>query len=181
MEFPRRTKAPLSPWLIAYLAVLVLLLAIAAVLAFQRGVRASGKGSTPVAAGLAPSIQLDPGAGGPGTAITITGRGWREADSLFIRIEDPGSRVSDQVSAYALGTVPPGDEFTAQFTFPSDPAFTSSSYVTLTVWSPLSGDRASRPFLLQGRPGQGGDLAGAAPAAQPTAFVATSTPRPLNR
>jgi len=113
-----------------------------------------------------PSVQLSPAEGGPGTRITITGAGWRPADTVFVRLEDPANGQGPQV-AYAAAIVTDEGTFTASFTFPSDIRWTSLPRVRVTAWSPALGQKASATFQVLST-------------AQPPAATPSPTPTPTS-
>ncbi|HEY64480.1 MAG TPA: hypothetical protein G4O02_07895 [Caldilineae bacterium] len=92
-----------------------------------------------------PAIQLMPGEGGPGTRITVTGEGWRPADTIFIRLADPADGRGPQ-TAYTAALVTDEGTFTASFTFPADEQWTSLPRVLVVAWSPATGQEASAVF-----------------------------------
>jgi uncharacterized protein YgiM (DUF1202 family) len=94
-----------------------------------------------------PAIQLTPSEGGPGTRITISGQGWRPADTIFVRLGDPSNGEGPQM-AHTAGIVSDEGTFTASFVFPSEARWTSLPSVRVIAWSPATGQEASAEFRL---------------------------------
>lgn len=101
--------------------------------------------------GDAPAIEIAPVQGGPGTRITVTGRGWRPGDTVFVRLEDQTSAQAagiDQASAI----ITDAGDFSVKFTYPLDPAWTNRPKVQVVALDPAQGQRASATFVLTGVP-----------------------------
>ncbi len=118
-----------------------------------------------------PAIEIAPVAGDAGTRITVTGRGWRPADTVFVRLEDgatgevPGL---DQASAIVTDR---GD-FVVRFTYPYDPRWALMPRALVTVIDPATGQRASAEFRIL-------NPAPASPTPLPTLVPATPVPTEL--
>lgn len=109
-----------------------------------------------------PVIQLTPSEGGPGTRITVSGQGWRPADTIFIRLGDPSNGEGPQ-TAYTASIVSDEGTFTASFVFPSEARWASLPSVSVIAWSPATGQEASAEFRVS-------------TAAQPPTPTSTFTP-----
>ncbi|MCS7220955.1 MAG: PA14 domain-containing protein [Anaerolineae bacterium] len=94
-----------------------------------------------------PTIQLTPSDGGPGTRITVSGQGWRPADTVFIRLGDPSNGEGPQ-TAYTASIVSDEGTFTASFVFPSEARWASLPSVLVIAWSPATGQEASAEFRV---------------------------------
>jgi hypothetical protein len=115
-----------------------------------------------------PQLQVSPPVGGPGTPVTVVGQGWRPADTVFIRLEDPVTGDGSQ-TAYAAAIVSAAGEINVTFTFPSDPRWAELPAVLIVAWSPATGAEASGPF----------QVIALTPTATPTSTAtATSVPTP---
>ncbi len=112
--------------------------------------RASDITPTPVATPTptpGPRLLLAPIEGGPGTRVAVTGQGWRPADTIFIRLEDPTTGDGSQ-TAYAAAIVADDGSFSAAFTFPSDTRWASLPVVLVVAWSPATGVEITSAFRV---------------------------------
>jgi hypothetical protein len=112
--------------------------------------RASDITPTPVATATptpGPQLLLAPVEGGPGTRVVVAGQGWRPADTIFIRLEDPTTGDGSQ-TAYAAAIVAEDGSFSATFTFPSDTRWASLPIVLVVAWSPATGVEISSAFRV---------------------------------
>ncbi|RME36098.1 MAG: hypothetical protein D6793_06415, partial [Thermoflexia bacterium] len=102
------------PEVIAFLGIALILLALcllaAAVLTRQQGLF-----PTPVPLQATPSIQVVPRPASPGTPITVTGRGWKPGDTVFVGLQGPNG----QRTALASAAVGADGRFTAVFVLPA--------------------------------------------------------------
>lgn len=134
--------------------------------------RASDITPTPVATATptpGPQLLLAPVEGGPGTRVVVAGQGWRPADTIFIRLEDPTTGDGSQ-TAYAAAIVAEDGSFSATFTFPSDTRWASLPIVLVVAWSPATGVEITSAFRV------------IAPVQTPTptpTLTPTPTPTPL--
>ncbi|MCD6289245.1 MAG: hypothetical protein J7M34_01985, partial [Anaerolineae bacterium] len=92
-----------------------------------------------------PAIRLSPTEGGPETRITVTGEGWRPADTIFVRLVDPESGEGPQ-TAYAAALVADTGTFTTSFVFPADERWMKLPRVRVLAWSPATGQEATADF-----------------------------------
>ena len=90
---------------------------------------------------LAPSIQLSPAAGPPGTFVTATGAGWRPGETVFVRLDAPSPGVDTDVYL-ASATVTAEGRFSASFVFPSDPDWSGPAHVLVAAQEATSGNQA---------------------------------------
>jgi len=110
-----------------------------------------------------PTVRIYPERGGPGTEITIAGNGWKPADLVFVRLDDPVS--GDRTYAYTSAVVTDNGVFATSFNFPPDEQWANLATVMITAWSPASDDEVSVEF----------DVLPEEPTATP---VPTQTPSP---
>lgn len=105
--------------------------------------------ATPPATANAPVIEIAPAQGGPGSRITVTGRGWQAGDTIYIRLENPNTGTTsgrDQASAIVTDT----GAFSIKFTYPNDPLWTGMPQVSIVASDLARGLRVSAPFTLTG-------------------------------
>jgi len=96
---------------------------------------------------LAPSIQLSPAAGPPGTFVTATGTGWRPGETVFVRLDAPSPGVDTDVYL-ASATVTAEGRFSASFVFPSDPDWTGPAHVLVAAQEVTSANQAWAAFQV---------------------------------
>ena len=65
-----------------------------------------------------PSIQLSPSEGGPGTLITVTGRGWKPGDTVSVYLDNPRDSQSPRASLMETAATEAGG-FTVALAFPA--------------------------------------------------------------
>ncbi len=130
---------------------------------------------TPTAAlpatGSTAVIEIAPTQGGPGSRITVAGRGWQPGDTVFIRLENPDTGETpglDQASAI----VTDAGEFSAKFTYPSDSRWANLPRVSIIVSDPTRDLRVSAQFALTGAALPTLTSTGLPTAASPTATAA---------
>jgi len=150
----KKSPGPASRWaLIIAMFMLVVLVGILTALAVL-DVRARARGPLPAPAITPtpvpnPSIQLSPEEGEPGELITVTGRDWRQGDTVFVRL-DGISLGSQTPEPLAFAVVRPEGHFTTSFVFPSDGPWTSLPYVLVSVRSPATGDEVLARLRVSG-------------------------------
>ncbi len=168
-------RHPPSPRWLFLLALAALLLTTAGCASLTEWIlQASGVTPTPPVTPTptpGPQIQISPAEGGPGTRITVTGSGWRPADTVFIRLTDPSDGQGPQ-TAYAAAIVAEDGSFTAAFTFPLSARWIALPRVSVIAWSPATGQEASADFRVLAT------VPPPTPTPSPTA-TPTSTPTPL--
>ena len=172
-----------KPWLVAFALVAM---AAAGVLLIGFTVLASDVILTPTAIFTpvpAPSIQLLPAAGGPGTFVVVTGEGWRPADTVFVRLDGLASGQETQVPVASAAVTEEG-RFTAPFIFPQDARLVSAPRVLVTAWSPATGDEAWAVFQVlasvqTATPAPTATQPAPTPTATPTQSAPTATPTPV--
>jgi len=160
-------------WLVV-LAAAVLVLAVSACRLLPRDLLVRAGPATPLPAGtgtpgFAPTIQIAPTEGLPGTRITVIGRGWRPGDTVFVRLQDP---TTGQVPSVDLASaiVTDAADFAVKFTFPVDSRWANSPQVLVTALDPATGQEAAATFRL---------LSALTPTPMPSPSpVATSVPPP---
>lgn len=163
---------------------------IAAACSFPRLIPVQADRGTPVSAlpttAAAAAIEIAPTQGGPGSRITVTGRGWQPGDTVFVRLEDPETGATpglDQASAI----VSEAGEFSVKFTYPNDPRWSGLPRVSIVASDPTQGVRASAQFTLAGAALPTLTATGLPIAASPTptateaALTATSLPATATR
>jgi hypothetical protein len=95
----------------------------------------------------APTLQITPAEGLPGTRITAIGRGWRPGDTVFVRLQDP---TTGQVPSVDLASaiVTDAADFAVKFTFPVDSRWANSPQVLVVAIDPTTGQEAAATFRL---------------------------------
>jgi len=147
-------------------ATLILTVGVLASLAVLN-VRARGPASEPVVVAMPvmnPSIRLAPAEGMPGTPIAITGEGWRQWDTVVLRLDGFSPERETQVPL-GFAAVSREGSFTHSFVLPSGASWDGLPYVQVTAWSPATGDGALARLLMPGKPA----------ATQPSAPTPTAT------
>jgi hypothetical protein len=137
---------------ILLLAGVVFILAVSACRLLPRDllVRAGPATPMPIGSGTpgsAPTIQITPTEGLPGTRITVMGRGWRPGDTVFVRLQDP---TTGQVPSVDLASaiVTDAADFAVKFTFPVDSRWANSPQVLVVALDPATGHEAAATFRL---------------------------------
>ncbi len=101
------------------------------------------------------SMQLSPEEGGPGTLVTVTGKGWRPGHTVFVGLDDPSDVPASQIDPTAVvvaATVDDQGDFIAAFTFPSDPRWANLRTVFVMAQSSTTGETASAEFGIAATP-----------------------------
>ncbi len=110
-----------------------------------------------------PSLAIAPEEGGPGTRIVAVGRGWPAGDTVFVRLEAPGTEnASTQEMASAI--VSDLGEFSARFTYPDSRPWNVLPVVLISAVDGTAHQRISVPFRMT--------------ASQPTTETPTATATP---
>jgi len=118
-----------------------------------------------------PSIQLSPAEGEPGTLITVTGEGWRQRDTVFVRL-DGLSPDQETQAPVAFAIVTQDGRFNTSFVLPADEAWNNQPDVPVTAWSPATGDEVAATFRVSATPPT------PAPTATPTLTPTQAAPSP---
>ncbi|NJN96665.1 MAG: hypothetical protein HC875_22405 [Anaerolineales bacterium] len=148
-------------WLLALASVAVIVIASAFLLFSELDISAGYATSTPALANFitptqaavpAPSIQVLPLEGGPGTQVTVASQGWQPGDTLYVSLENPADAQQPQ-TAVATTQVTAGGTFSVSFIYPIDAYWTNLSQAIITVQSPATGQKAAQEFrVLAARP-----------------------------
>jgi hypothetical protein len=117
-------------------------------------VRARGPAPVPAVIATAvphPSLRLVPAEGAPGTSILVTGEGWRQWDTVVMRLDGFTPERETQVPL-GFAAVSQEGRFTHSFVLPSGAPWDSVPYVQVTAWSPATGDQALARLLMPDKP-----------------------------
>jgi hypothetical protein len=140
-----------SGWIIV-LAGAVLILVVSACSLLPRDLLVNASPATPAPGpsgtpGSAPTLQITPAEGLPGTRITAIGRGWWPGDTVFVRLQDP---TTGQVPSVDLASaiVTDAADFAVKFTFPVDSRWANSPEVLVVALDPATGQEAAATFRL---------------------------------
>jgi hypothetical protein len=108
---------------------------------------------TPVVASVTPlpssgpSIQISPAEGGPGTKITVTGRGWKPGGKVSAYLDNPGDSRSSRAS-YVETTVAETGDFSVDLVFPATIPWTDLPAVLIVAESASTGVRIWEGFRI---------------------------------
>jgi hypothetical protein len=115
------------------------------------GVIDEGGTPTPTAPSTPLMLQLSVSEGTAGTPVTILGSGGQPGDTVFISLADPANGdvpLFDASAVMVAATVADTGDFTAMFTFPSDPRWVDLERVFIVVESRSSAQRAWTDFAI---------------------------------
>jgi len=144
--------------IIAGIVLLVTLLGVGAIAAgcnvLPQLVPVQAEAGTPTATAtaspiVAPVLDITPREGGPGTRITVTGKGWRPGNTVFIRLENPRTGEVPAVDQASAIVTDAGD-FVVRFTYPLDPRWASTPEMLITAVDTAIQKRVSAAFRLTG-------------------------------
>lgn len=171
---PRRFGA--SPLLVGLVVVASLGVLLGGVVLGVLALRAAGFWpNTPLtpAPASGPSITLDPAWGRPGVLVTVTGAGWRPAETVTLQLGPPGELPTAPISVGAV-TAQFDGTFRTGFSVPVVSPWADFTEVRILAHGETSGYNATSVFNM--RPDAA--LTGT-PGAAPTTAAPTATPTPL--